>query len=93
MRIVEIRERRVPISSEIRNAYISFNTMDVSLVAVITDVIHAGTPVVGFGLTRTDAMPLPGCSGTDSSRGCSRPNPRICLMVRARISIPRAPGK
>ena len=49
MRIVEIRERRVPISSEIRNAYISFNTMDVSLVAVITDVIHAGTPVVGFG--------------------------------------------
>lgn len=49
MRIVEVRERRVSISSEIRNAYISFSTMDVSLVAMITDVIREGAPVVGFG--------------------------------------------
>lgn len=49
MRIREIRERRIPIRSEIRNAYIDFSSMDVSLVAIITDVVRDGAPVVGFG--------------------------------------------
>ncbi|MDB5750065.1 MAG: mandelate racemase/muconate lactonizing enzyme family protein, partial [Ramlibacter sp.] len=49
MKIVEIRERTVPISSPIRNAYIDFSKMTLSLVAVITDVIRDGKPVVGYG--------------------------------------------
>ena len=49
MRIVEIRERTVPISSAIANAYIDFSKMTLSLVAVITDVIRDGKPVVGYG--------------------------------------------
>ena len=49
MRIVEIRDAVVPISSEIRNAYISFATMTVSAVAVVSDVVRNGTPLVGFG--------------------------------------------
>ena len=49
MRIVEIREKTVPISSPIRNAYIDFSKMTLSLVAVITDVIRDGKPVVGYG--------------------------------------------
>ncbi len=49
MRIVEIREKTVPISSSIRNAYIDFSKMTISLVAVITDVIRDGKPVVGYG--------------------------------------------
>lgn len=49
MRIVDIRERTVPISSSIANAYIDFSKMTLSLVAVITDVIRDGRPVVGYG--------------------------------------------
>src|SRR6202046_2830903 len=49
MRIVEIRELTVPISSSMRNAYSDFSKMTLSLVAVITDVIRDGKPVVGYG--------------------------------------------
>lgn len=49
MRIVEIREKTFPISSSIRNAYIDFSRMTLSLVAVITDVVRDGRRVVGYG--------------------------------------------
>jgi len=49
VRIVDIRETVVPIKSEIRNAYIDFSQMTVSVLALITDVIREGKPVVGFG--------------------------------------------
>ncbi len=49
MRITEIRERTMPISSPIRNAYIDFSKMTLSLVAVVTDVVRDGRPVVGYG--------------------------------------------
>jgi L-alanine-DL-glutamate epimerase-like enolase superfamily enzyme len=39
----------VPIKSEIRNAYIDFSQMTVSVLAVVTDVMREGKPVVGFG--------------------------------------------
>ena len=49
MRILEIREATKPISSAIRNAYIDFTRMTVSLVAVVTDVVRDGRRVVGYG--------------------------------------------
>lgn len=49
MRIVEIRESTRPIRSDIRNAYIDFSKMTLSLVAVVTDVVRDGRPVVGYG--------------------------------------------
>src|SRR5260370_3688201 len=49
MRNVDIRETVVPIKSEIRNAYIDFSQMTVSVVALVTDVVRQGKPVVGFG--------------------------------------------
>ena len=49
MRIVEIREQTLPISSAIRNAYIDFSKMTLSLVAVVTDVLRDGKPVIGYG--------------------------------------------
>jgi L-alanine-DL-glutamate epimerase-like enolase superfamily enzyme len=49
MRIVEIRESTRPISSSIRNAYIDFSKMTLSLVAVVTDVVRDGRPVIGYG--------------------------------------------
>lgn len=49
MRIVEIREKTVPISSPTRNAYIDFSKMTLSVVAVVTDVVRDGKPVIGYG--------------------------------------------
>ena len=49
MRIVAIRETTQPISSPIRNAYIDFSKMTISLVAVVTDAIREGRRVVGYG--------------------------------------------
>ena len=49
MRILEIRERTLPIASPIRNAYIDFSKMTLSLVAVLTDVVRDGERVVGYG--------------------------------------------
>ena len=49
MRIVDIRERTVPIASPIANAFIDFTRMNLSLVAVVTDVVRDGKPVVGYG--------------------------------------------
>jgi L-alanine-DL-glutamate epimerase-like enolase superfamily enzyme len=49
VRIVDIRETAVPIKSEIRNAYIDFSQMTVSVLALVTDVMRNGKPVVGFG--------------------------------------------
>jgi D(-)-tartrate dehydratase len=49
VRIVEIRHDVEPIRSSIRNAYIDFSQMTASIVAVITDVMRGGAPVVGFG--------------------------------------------
>ena len=49
MRITEIREVTKPIGSPIRNAYIDFSKMTLSLVAVVTDVMRDGKRVVGYG--------------------------------------------
>jgi len=49
MKIVDIKEKAVPISSDIQNAYIDFTKMNVSVVAVVTDVEKDGKPVVGYG--------------------------------------------
>ncbi|MGH7992569.1 MAG: mandelate racemase, partial [Limisphaerales bacterium] len=49
MRIVEIREKTVSIASPITNAYIDFSKMTCSVVALITDVMRDGKPVIGYG--------------------------------------------
>ncbi|CAL93863.1 mandelate racemase/muconate lactonizing enzyme family protein [Azoarcus olearius] len=49
MKIIDIREVTKPIKSNIRNAYIDFSKMTLSLVAVVTDVIRDGKPVIGYG--------------------------------------------
>jgi L-alanine-DL-glutamate epimerase-like enolase superfamily enzyme len=49
MKIIDIREIVVPIKSNIRNSYIDFSQMTVSVLALLTDVIRDGKPVVGYG--------------------------------------------
>ena len=49
MRIVDIRETTASIASSIANAYIDFSKMNCSVVAVVTDIVRNGKPVVGYG--------------------------------------------
>jgi D(-)-tartrate dehydratase len=49
MKILELRERTLPIASPIANAYIDFSQMTLSLVALVTDVVRDGRRVVGYG--------------------------------------------
>lgn len=49
MRIVEIREKTVSIASPITNAYIDFSKMTCSVVALVTDVVRDGRPIIGYG--------------------------------------------
>ena len=49
MKITNIIESTRPIKSDIRNAYIDFSKMTLSLVAVVTDVMRDGKPVIGYG--------------------------------------------
>jgi L-alanine-DL-glutamate epimerase-like enolase superfamily enzyme len=49
MRIVDIREITVPIATDMSNAFINFSKMDVSFLAIISDVTKDGQRVVGYG--------------------------------------------
>jgi D(-)-tartrate dehydratase len=49
MRIIDIREKTVSIASPIANAYIDFSKMTCSVVALVTNVIRDGKPVIGYG--------------------------------------------
>lgn len=48
-RIIDIRERAVPLKADISNAYIDFRQMTASVVAVVTNVERDGRPVTGYG--------------------------------------------
>ena len=49
MKIVSAHEGVIPISSSMSNAFIDFSTMDCSILALVSDVIVDGKPVVGYG--------------------------------------------
>ncbi|MEP9378854.1 enolase C-terminal domain-like protein [Aquabacter sp. CN5-332] len=53
MRVVEIREKAVKLQSKLRNAAFSFDEMTTSLVAVVTDVVRAGKPIIGYAFNST----------------------------------------
>lgn len=49
MRIVSAHADTIPISSSMRNAYIDFSKMDCTILALVSDVVVDGKPVVGYG--------------------------------------------
>jgi L-alanine-DL-glutamate epimerase-like enolase superfamily enzyme len=53
MRILDIRETAIPLKSQLANSSFDFSEMTTSVVAVITDVIRGGKPVVGFAFNST----------------------------------------
>ncbi len=53
MKITEIREIAVPLRSTLRNSVFDFSEMTTSVVAVHTDVMKAGKPVIGYAFNST----------------------------------------
>ncbi len=53
MKITEIREIAVPLRSTLRNSVFDFSEMTTSIVAVHTDVIRAGKPLIGYAFNST----------------------------------------
>ncbi|MPZ57443.1 MAG: mandelate racemase [Rhizobiales bacterium] len=53
MRIVDIRETAVPLRSNLANSSFDFSEMTTSVVAVVTDVVRDGRPVVGYAFNST----------------------------------------
>jgi L-alanine-DL-glutamate epimerase-like enolase superfamily enzyme len=53
MRILDIRETAIPLKSSLRNSSFDFSEMTTSVVAVITDVMREGRPVVGYAFNST----------------------------------------
>jgi hypothetical protein len=51
MKIVSAHEDVIPISSSMSNAFIDFSAMDCSIVALVSDVVVGGEPVVGYGFS------------------------------------------
>jgi L-alanine-DL-glutamate epimerase-like enolase superfamily enzyme len=53
MKIVEIREISVPLKSSLRNSVFDFSEMTTSVVAVISDVMRSGKPLIGYAFNST----------------------------------------
>src|SRR5271165_276509 len=53
MRIVDIREKAIPLRSSLANSGFDFSEMTTSVVAVITDVVREGKQVAGFAFNST----------------------------------------
>jgi L-alanine-DL-glutamate epimerase-like enolase superfamily enzyme len=53
LRITAIAEKAVPVQSSMRNAAFDFSEMTTSVVAVTTDVMRNGRPVVGYAFNST----------------------------------------
>jgi L-alanine-DL-glutamate epimerase-like enolase superfamily enzyme len=49
MKIVSAHEDVIPISSSMSNAFIDFSSMDCSILALVSDVVVDGKPLVGYG--------------------------------------------
>ncbi len=88
MRIVDIREVTAPIASSIANAYIDFSKMTLSLVAVVTDVVRDGRPVVGYGFNSNGRY---GQGGLIRERFAPRlPGSRGASLLQRRRRQPRS---
>jgi L-alanine-DL-glutamate epimerase-like enolase superfamily enzyme len=59
-RIVEVREQTVRLHAPIRNSLVDFSQMTVSVVAVVSDRVIAGRPVVGLGFNSIGRYAQPG---------------------------------
>ena len=87
MRIVAISEKTVALSSTVRNASIGFAGMTASAVAMVTDVMRDGEPVVGSHSTRWADTVMADCCASALSPVSWRPIQRNISARRTALWI------
>lgn len=92
MRIVSAHAGTIPISSPIRNAYIDFTKMDSSILALVSDVVVDGKPLVGYGFNSNGRYNATGILNERILPASSRPTPSPS-STRTATSPPSAPGR
>jgi D(-)-tartrate dehydratase len=90
LRIVEIREAPIRLQADIQNAVVSFADHDVSLVAVITDVVQDGRPLVGLGFNSIGRYAQGGLMRERFMRRLLDAEPRSLLDDDGRLFRPEA---
>ena len=71
VRITKIHATTASMQSDIRNAYVDFTQMTTSVVAVVTDVVRHGKPVIGYGFNSNGRY-----AATGTAQGAVRAAPR-----------------
>lgn len=89
MRILAIHDIVAPIRSRIANAYIDFSQMTASVVAVVTDRMVDGQPVIGFGFNSNGRYAQPGLLGERFMPRLQLAEPESLLDARGLLD----PGK
>jgi hypothetical protein len=92
LKIIDIRESTRPIQSNIRNAYIDFSKMTLSLVAVVTDVIRDGKPVIGYGFNSNGRYGQGGLIRERFAPRVLEAKPETCSTTAARTWTRTASG-
>jgi L-alanine-DL-glutamate epimerase-like enolase superfamily enzyme len=105
MRITDIREASIPVRSSMRNAVFDFSEMTTSIVAVVTDAVVEGMPVIGYAFNGTGRY---ACGATMRARFIPRllgeppealldtegfVDPERCLAVMQRREKPGGDGE
>ena len=93
MKITEIRDTVVPIRSAISNAFISFSEMTISAVAVHTDVVRDGKPVIGYGFHSNGRYAQQGILRERVIPRLLRAAPAALLNTEGTNLIPKKPGR
>ena len=89
MRIVEIRDAVAPISSPIRNAFIDFSKMTISVLAIVTDVMRDGEPIIGYGFHSNGRYAQQGILRTRLIPRLMEADPTLALGVTKLIGLRR----
>ena len=91
MRIIDLREASLPIS-RFADPSVPSGGLNTSMLALITDVIRDGKPVVGYGLRRSAASHKAVSFASDSPLACS-PQARPILWMKPEPTSTRSvPG-
>ena len=90
MRIVAAQSGVIPISSSMSNAFIDFSTMDCSILALVSDVVENGEPVIGYGFSSNGRYSADGILRTRMLPRLLAAAPEVMLSPTGQISPARA---
>ncbi len=90
MKITNVRHVSAPLASQMSNAIINFKTMTTNVVAVETDVVRNGEPVIGYGFSSNGRYAQPGLLASRFLPRLFEADPKSLLDVPGENFSPQA---